>query len=81
MKLNNGKHGQGTLTTKMDADPTKNFSPICLPKPKSLGFLKKKISLVVVTTKGQEWGLWQYWLWSFQERNTKSRRFLAKNQQ
>ena len=41
---NNGKHGQGTQSTKMGADSLakntlnapKNFSPICLPKPRRL---------------------------------------------
>ena len=45
----NGKHGQGTHSTKMGADKLaentpnapKYICPICLPKPKSLGFLKK----------------------------------------
>ena len=43
------KHGQGTHSTKMGADKlsentpnaSKYFGPICLPKPKSLGFSKK----------------------------------------
>ena len=42
----NGKHGQGTHSTKMGADKSaentpnapKFFGPICLPKSKSLGF-------------------------------------------
>ena len=41
--------GQETHNTKMGADKSaentpnapKNFGPICLPKPKSLGFSKK----------------------------------------
>ena len=48
----NGKHGQGTHITKMGADksaentPTapKFICPICLPRPKSLGFWWKKAS-------------------------------------
>ena len=50
-----GKHGKRTQIIKMGADKSaentmsdsKDFSPICLPKPKSLGFLKKKFSLGV----------------------------------
>ena len=46
----NGKHGQGTHSTKMGADKLakntpnapKFFGPICLPKPKSLGFSEKR---------------------------------------
>ena len=53
---NNGKHGQGTQSTKMGADSlakntlnaSTNFSPICLPKPKSLGFLKRSSLCVSV---------------------------------
>ena len=46
----NGKHGKGTHSTKKGADKSaentpKVFDPICLPKPKSLGFSKKKLSL------------------------------------
>ena len=52
---NNGKHGQGTLSTKMGVDkPAENTqnAPKCicpnrLPKPKSLGFRWKKVSLGV----------------------------------
>ena len=36
-----GKHGQGTHSTKMGADKLSENTPnapICLPKPKSLGF-------------------------------------------
>ena len=48
---NNGKHGQETHSTKMGADSlaenipnaSKNFSPKCLPKPKSSRFLKKAL--------------------------------------
>ena len=48
----NGEHGQGTHSTKMGADSlaenslnaSKKFSPKCLPKPKSLKFLKKALS-------------------------------------
>ena len=44
--MTNGKHGQGTHSTKMVADKLakntpnapKSISPNCLPKPKSLGF-------------------------------------------
>ena len=51
----NGKHGQGTHSTKMGADKLakntpnapKFISPNCLPKPKSLGFRWKKASLGV----------------------------------
>ena len=51
--LNNGKHGQGTHSTKMSADSPaentpnalKDFSPKCLPKPKS-SRLKKALSVV-----------------------------------
>ena len=44
----NGKHGQRTHSTKMgdnkSAENTpKNFSSICLPKLKSLGFSKKSV--------------------------------------
>ena len=54
--LNNGKHEQGTHSTKMGADSpaentpnaSKKFNPKCLPKPKSLRFLKKKSVLVSV---------------------------------
>ena len=53
--MENNKHGQGTHSTKMSADSpaentpnaSKNFSPKCLPKPKSSRFLKKKLSLGV----------------------------------
>ena len=53
--LNNGKHGQGTHSTKMCADNSakntqnspKLICPICLSKPKSLGFQWKKASLGV----------------------------------
>ena len=46
------KFGQGTHSTKMVADKSaentqngpKIFGPICLPKPKSLGFSKKALS-------------------------------------
>ena len=46
---------KGTHSTKMGADKSaentpnapKIFGPICLPKPKSLGFSKKKSSLWV----------------------------------
>ena len=44
--------GQGTHSTKLCADSldentpnaSKHFSPKCLPKPKSFGFLKKALS-------------------------------------
>ena len=41
--MNNGKHGDGTPCTKMGADSStentpKFICPICVPKPKSLGF-------------------------------------------
>ena len=44
--------GQGTHSTKLCADSldentpnaSKHFSPKCLPKPKSFGFLKKSLS-------------------------------------
>ena len=50
--MNNGKHGQGTHSIKMCADKLaenaenapKFIWPICLPKPKSLGFWWKKAS-------------------------------------
>ena len=56
--MNNGKHGQGTHCTKMDADSmTENtpkiICPICLPKLKSLEFQWKKASL----------GVRSPWLW------------------
>ena len=46
------KHGQGTHSSKIGADKSaentpnaaKLFGPICLPKPKSLGFSKKALS-------------------------------------
>ena len=49
----NGKHGQGTDSTKMGADKSaennpnapKFICPNCLPKSKSLGFWQKKASL------------------------------------
>ena len=49
---NNGKHGQGTHCTKMDVDKSAENTPnapeficrICLSKPKSCGFKKKKAS-------------------------------------
>ena len=49
------KYEQETHSTKMGADSpventsnvSKNFSPKCLPKPKSSRFLKKKLSLGV----------------------------------
>ena len=52
----NGKHGQGTHITKMGADKLaenttnapKLFGPICLPKPKNLGFSKKSFLWVSV---------------------------------
>ena len=51
----NGKHGQGTHSTKMSADKlaentpnaSKFISPNCLPKPKNLWFRWKKASLGV----------------------------------
>ena len=50
--MNNGKNGQETHGTKVGADSPakntpnalKNFSPKCLPKPKSSRFLKKAFS-------------------------------------
>ena len=53
---NNGKHGQGTHSTKMGADglaenapnDSNNFSPEYLPKPKSSRFLKKALWVSVV---------------------------------
>ena len=36
--------------------------------------------LVVQNVSGQSLQLWQYWLWSFQGRDKKLERFLAKNQ-
>ena len=58
--MNNGKHGQGTHSTKMGADSlaentpnaSKHFSPKCLPKPKSWNFLKKALSLWVTIVRG-----------------------------
>ena len=48
----NGKHGQGTHSTKRDADKLayntpnapKNFSPLCLPTPRIMEFSKKAFS-------------------------------------
>ena len=45
--MNNGKHGQGTHSIKMGAyssaeNTPKSICPICLPKPKNLGFQRKK---------------------------------------
>jgi len=48
--LNNGKHGQGTSSRGADSpventpNASKNFRSKCLLKPKSLRFLKKKLS-------------------------------------
>ena len=33
----------------------------------------------LVLKSGEQYRLWQYWLWSFQGRDTKLERFLAKN--
>ena len=54
--LINRKHGQGTHSARMGADSSAestwnaslNFSPICLPKLKSLRFLKKTLRVSVV---------------------------------
>ena len=51
-----GKHGQGTHSTKMDADKSaentqnapKILGPICLLKPKSFEFSKKSLWVSVV---------------------------------
>ena len=51
----NGKHGQGTHSTKMGANKSAENTPnapefiwpICLPKPKNSGFQWKKASLGV----------------------------------
>ena len=48
--MNNGKHGQRTHSTKLAKNipnAPKFICPNCLPKPKSLGFLWKKVSLGV----------------------------------
>ena len=50
--MNNGRHGQGTHSTKMGANKLaentpnapKTFGPICLPKPISLEFSDKALS-------------------------------------
>ena len=60
--LNNGKHGQRINCTKMGTDSlaenTPNapefIFPICLPKPKSLGFQWKQASLGVRSEERQE---------------------------
>ena len=43
--------------------------------------LKKESSTKIVKDfmAGLAWEVWQYWLWSFQGRDTKLERFLAKN--
>ena len=38
------------------------------------------IIVCITRIKGDYWGLWHFRLWSFQGRNTKLERFLAKNQ-
>ena len=53
----NRKNGQGTHSGKIGADKVAEnipnaqniFGPICLPKPKKLGFSEKKLSLGVRT--------------------------------
>ena len=82
--MNNGKHGQGTHSTKMAADSlakntsnaSKNFSPKCLPKHKSLRF-SKKLSLGVrspciyikktIGTSNATFEWDYYWLHSWQK--------------
>ena len=57
--LFNGKHGQRTHSLKMGADSSaentpndlKFFGPICLPKPKNLGFSKKNSLWVSVVRR------------------------------
>ena len=59
----NGKHGQGTHSTKMGADKLaentpnapKFICPNCLPKPKSLEFWWKKASLGVRSLWLKSW--------------------------
>ena len=72
----NGKHGQGTHSTKMGADKLaentpnapKCFGPICLPKPKSLGFLKKNSLWVSVVRDNM---VFSQNLWKFYSLNCK----------